>query len=372
MRLLQSNKKNTEDTEGHRGKGIRKLCYLLFFTFYLLIVPCSLLFANLSLDETLNELSQLSQNANAQFRWDPLLQDGVFHMGEHQGVFSAASRKGQTGYLLFNNRELFTVPLPYNENGSLVFPQDFVATLKNAFTRSFAHDASRFRISTIIIDPGHGGRDPGAVSRQMINGRTVQVMEKDIVLRTGLLLRDLLTRSFPDRNIMMTRETDVFLSLEQRSDMANAVPVRDNEAIIFVSIHANSAFNTNARGFEVWHITENHRRTLIDPSRHNYSPDIMAILNAMLEAEVTTESIMLANSILGGLEHEFGDSLPSRGRMARDWFVVRNSRMPAVLVELGFVSNQQDAILMTCEIGLQRFARALYNGIRNFIDIFER
>jgi len=154
--------------------------------------------------------------------------------------------------------------------------------------------------------------------------------------------------------------------------MANAVTVRDNEAIIFISIHANASVNSNARGYEAWHITSGYRRSLIDSSQHNFSPDITAILNAMLEEEYTTESILLADSILAGLGQVFGNSLPSRGRKANDWFVVRNSRMPAVLVELGFVSNRQDALLMTGDEGLQKYTRALYNGITNFIGIFER
>jgi N-acetylmuramoyl-L-alanine amidase len=170
----------------------------------------------------------------------------------------------------------------------------------------------------------------------------------------------------------MTRDSDIFRTLDYRADMANAVTVRENEAVIFISIHANWGANRNARGYEVWHITSGTRRSLITPSQHNYSSDITAILNAMLEEEYTTESIFLADSILQGLDRSFGNSMPSRGRKANDWFVVRNSRMPAVLVELGFLSNQQDLALMTGEEGLQKFTSSLYNGITNFIGIFER
>jgi N-acetylmuramoyl-L-alanine amidase len=92
----------------------------------------------------------------------------------------------------------------------------------------------------------------------------------------------------------------------------------------------------------------------------------------MLEEEFMTESIYLADYILQGLGQSFGNSMPSRGRKANDWFVVRNSRMPAVLVELGFLSNQQDLAFMTGEEGLQKFTSSLYNGIANFIGIFER
>jgi len=347
----------------------RKHIRLIFILCSLFVIPS---LYSLTLDETINTLSGISKYESTQFRWDPLLQNGVFNIGDHFGTFSTTAVKGETGFLVFNNRELFNVPLPYNDNGKLEFPENFVITLKDAFTKSFENDASRFRVTTIIIDPGHGGKDPGAVSKQTINGKTIQVAEKDIVLKTGQSLRDLLNQSYPDKKIIMTRDTDVYLTLDQRAEMANAVTVKDNEAVIFISIHANSSVNSSARGYEVWHITSKYRRSLLDSSKHNYSPDISKILNAMMEEEFTTQSITLANSILDGLGQELGKSVPSRGRKAEDWFVVRNSRMPAVLVELGFVSNQNDAVLMTGEEGLQKLTSALYNGIKNSIGIFER
>ena len=347
-------------------KSILKLLLVLCL---LLPIPNSL--RALSLDETLSALASVSPN-EAQFRWDPLFRDGVFNMGGHSGAFSVAAKEGETGFLVINNRELFNVPLPYNDNGRLIFPEAFVDTLKNTFTRLHENDVSRFRVAAIIIDPGHGGKDSGAAGNITSGGKTTQIYEKDIVLKTGLALRDMLNRTYPDKKILMTRDKDVYLTLEQRADIANAVTVSENEAVIFISIHANWGANPNARGYEVWHITSGYRRKLIDPSQHNYSADITAILNAMLEEEFTTESILLADYILASLGQTFGGALPSRGRKANDWFVVRNSRMPAVLVELGFISNQQDASLMTSDEGLQKFTSSLYNGITDFIGIFER
>jgi len=348
---------------------------ILFFIFFLASVTSFFtahpVFA-LTLDETINKIKTISPNEQIQFRWDPLFRNGVFNMGDHSGAFSVAAKEGETGYLVFNNRELLNVPLPFNNNGRLDFPEDFVSALSNTFTRFHNDDASRFRIAAIIIDPGHGGRDSGAVGNVTVNGRTNQIYEKDIVLNVALALRDRLVQTYPDKRIIMTRDSDVFYTLEQRSDIANAVTVKDNEAVIFISIHANASVNRNARGYEVWHITSDYRRTLIKPSQHNYSADITAILNAMMEEEFTTESILLADSILRGFSNIFGNTLPSRGRKANDWFVVRNSRMPAVLVELGFVSNQQDVILMTSGEGLKQLTGSLYNGITNFIGIFER
>jgi N-acetylmuramoyl-L-alanine amidase len=343
--------------------------FKLFFVFFFLF---SASLFSLSLDDTLNALDSISQSQKAQFRWDPLFRDGWFNFGDHYGAFYTAAREGETGFLLFDNRELFTVPLPYNENGRLVFPQNFVTTLKNTFTRLYENDNSKFHIASIIIDPGHGGRDPGAVGSITNNGKTTEIYEKDIVLKTALQLKELLVQAYPDKNILMTRDSDIYRTLDYRSDMANAVNVAENEAVIFISIHANYASNTSVSGYEVWHITSGSRRPLIDSSQYNYSPDIIAILNAMLEEEYTTESFLLADSILMSLGQIFGSSLPSRGRKANDWFVVRNSRMPAVLVELGFISNPHDAALMTSSDGLQKLSLSLYNGIANFIGIFER
>ena len=343
----------------------------MFFISCLLVARLAALSA-LSIDETLSALSNISQNDKARFRWDPMFQTGAFYLGSHNGTFFVAEREGQTGFLLINNRELFDVPMPYGDNGNLVFPEAFVETLKNTFTRLRENDASRFRVAAIVIDPGHGGRDAGAAGNKIINGKTTAVYEKDVVLKTALLLKELLTSAYPDKRVLMTRETDTYLTLDQRADMANAVNVADNEAVIFISIHANWGANSNARGFEVWHITSGYRRKLINPSGNNFPTDITAILNAMLEEEYTTESILLTNFILSNLGETFGDSLPSRGPKANDWFVVRNSRMPAVLVELGFLSNKQDMELMTSDEGLRKFSHSLYNGVKDFIGIFER
>jgi N-acetylmuramoyl-L-alanine amidase len=172
--------------------------------------------------------------------------------------------------------------------------------------------------------------------------------------------------------VLLTREGDTYPSLEDRVALANAVPLGENEAIVFISVHANASFNKNARGYEVWYLSPEYRRTVIDPSPRGNSADIMTIYNAMLEEEFTTESIIMAQSILEGFKEELGSLLPSRGIKAEDWFVVRNARMPSVLVELGFVTNEEDARLMTGEAYLRKFSDALYKGITGFIALFER
>ncbi len=99
--------------------------------------------------------------------------------------------------------------------------------------------------------------------------------------------------------------------------------------------------------------------------------DIAPILNVMLEEEFTTESILLARDIMDGLNTNIGTESPNRGVRAEEWFVVRNARMPSVLVETGFVTNPEEASLLSSEDYLRRLSDGIYTGIVNFVQYFE-
>ena len=260
---------------------------------------------------------------------------------------------------------------PYTRRGKLVTAMIFFLTAL-LHTPLYAQGASNFRIAAIIIDPGHGGRDPGAVSEHVINGRRQRIQEKDITLNASIMLRDMLARTYPGRRILMTREHDVMTSLEERSGIANAIPSGRNEAVIFISIHTNFASNQNIRGFEVWYLNPEYRRTVLDESEFSDSPELRSIMNLLAEEVFTVESIRLAQSMLDSLSAAMGNSIPSRGIKAEEFFVVRHSHMPAVLVELGFISNRDDAILMTSDAGLRRMVDAIHKGIVDFVTAFER
>ena len=325
----------------------------------------------LTLDETFNVLYSLD-NRRGEFRWDPFFQEGSFAIGGHYGIFSTSLQPGQNGFLMINNRDIYPVPLPFINNGELVFPEPFVNTAREAFQRSISENSSFYRIAAIIIDPGHGGRDTGAAREQVINGRRQMVNEKDITLNASKMLRDMLVRTYPDKRILMTRERDITMSLEERTLIANSVPIRRNEAIIYISIHANAAHNTNARGFEVWYLNPEHRRTVLDDTHFPDFPELRQIMNMLTEEAFTAESIRIAQSILDSLQDAMGGVMPSRGLKAEEFFVVRRSHMPAVLVELGFVSNVEDVTLMTNDADLRRMVHAVYKGIVDFVSAFER
>jgi N-acetylmuramoyl-L-alanine amidase len=327
----------------------------------------------LSLDEALAGFAALpeARNQRAEFRWDPFFQGGAFSLGGHVLSFYAGEA-GEAGPAMLDGRETFDAPLPYSDRGSLAFPEAFVTAAKNAFSRSFEDESSRYRIAAIIVDPGHGGKDAGAVGNFVINGKAAKSVEKDITLKVSRELHRLLSRAYSDKRVMLTREGDTYPTLENRVAIANSVALRDNEAIIFISIHANASFNKQARGYEVWYLSPDYRRSVIDKSKFADSAEVLPILNAMLEEEFTTESIMMAKSILDRFGEAVGNRIPSRGIKAEEWFVVRNARMPSVLVELGFVTNEADARLMADEGYLKQAAEALYKGIADFVITFER
>lgn len=173
----------------------------------------------------------------------------------------------------------------------------------------------------IVIDAGHGDHDPGAVS----NG----VREKDIVLDVALRVETLLKNAGAD--VLMTRSNDSFLSLEERTKFAN-----NNQADAFVSIHANAATNTSANGTETyWDKT-----------------------NAAAESEE------LAKSIQEKLIEKLGTN--DRGVRQSGFYVIKNTKMPSVLVELGFVTNPEEAKKLADNTFRQKAAEAIYEGIVEF------
>jgi len=154
--------------------------------------------------------------------------------------------------------------------------------------------------------------------------------------------------------------------------MGNDVQLGINEAIIYVSIHANASFNKSASGYEVWYLNPEYRRTVVDSKKaEGVDKHVLPILNAMLEEEYTTESVFLAKSILGGVTKSIGDLSIDRGIREEEWFVVRNAKMPSVLVEVGFVTNEAEARMLSDPEHLRKLADGIYNGVVDFVDYFE-
>lgn len=217
------------------------------------------------------------------------------------------------------------------------------------------------KIKTIVIDPGHGGKDPGAVYNKL--------KEKDIVLEIAKYLRDYLKQD-PSLKIHMTRDTDIFIPLEERTAIANKL-----KADIFVSVHANAAKNTKASGIEtfVFNVT-NDRAALEVAALENQATtksisDLQGILKDILKYSKLEESLSLAGSVQNRTAAAAGLAKNKNlGVKQAPFYVLVGARMPSILVETGFVSNKEEADRLRSSAYRKKIAKGIYDGIREYIE----
>ncbi len=306
-----------------------------------------------------------AKKAGMAFYWDPLTLSGVIEKNGRSISFKA----GDT-FFLQDYKTVVSENSPSLEDGKLLATQSFFNMAENFFKTQ--GNESTYKIGAILIDPGHGGKDPGASSTYTVDGKKVSVVEKDVNLNVGLKLRDYLKKAYPDKNIIMTRSTDVYLTLAQRTEIANSVKLLENEAILYVSVHVNANLNDKVTGYEVWYLSPGYRRQVLNAKTSNEDASILPILNSMTEEEYTTESILMAKFIMNGISSQVGDLSPSRGIKEEEWFVCRNSKMPSVLIEMGFLTNRTEGLLLKDENYLQKLSLGIYNGLDEFVSNFER
>ena len=313
-----------------------------------------------------NDISLMdsSKKNGITFYWDSLAETGMLEKNGHQLTF----RKNEQIVILDSVRMSVT-DAPELKNNKIYVSQKFMNDAEILFKED---NSTMFKVGAILIDAGHGGKDPGALKTYKINGKDVTIQEKDINLKVAKLLGERLKTAYPDKQIILTRDKDVYLTLQERTEIANNVKVKENEAVLFISIHVNSSLNKTSSGYEVWYLSPGYRRTVLDKSAAGDDSSLFPILNSMLEEEYTTESIMIAKFIMDGLQSQIGNESKARGIKAEEWFVVKNSNMPSVLIELGFVSNEKEALLLNDTTYLKKAALGIYNGIGAFITHFER
>lgn len=297
--------------------------------------------------------------------WDTLSDTGYLEKNGQHIVF-----KADENFILLNSSKVYYADAPVISDGKILVTKSFIDELDDYFSQD-QENSSNLRIGAILIDPGHGGKDPGANQVHKIKGKNVTVREKDINLTVGNMLCSMLKKAYPDKRIIMTRSTDNFLTLQERTEIANNVKLGENEAVLYISVHVNASLDKKAKGFEVWYLTPGYRRTVLDKNTTN-NPELFKILNEMMEEEYTTESILIAKFIMDGLSSQIGSKTISRGIKAEEWFVVKNSKMPSVLVELGFLTNYEEACNLNDNAYLQKSALGIYNGISAFVTHFER
>ena len=327
----------------------------------MLLCLCNVYAENMKLSEWIDKNS-------SGFRWDPIRKTGEILYDD-----SVYSFKLDKKWLVKNYREKYIIEPLYMKGVDIYITGEaekiILGTDEKAATET---DHQGHRIAAILIDPGHGGKDSGAIGRHRVNNKPLVINEKDVVLDISKKLYKRLKSRYKDKRILLTRNDDSYPDLESRVEMANNIKLKDNEAVIYISIHANASFNVKAKGFEVWYLPPDYRRELIDEkSVDKGNEEIIPILNTMLEEEYTLESILLARNIINNLEKSTEGKAVNRGLKEETWFVVRNAKMPSVLIEVGFVSNKEEAVLLNSDAYLKKLTDGIYNGIENFIENIE-
>lgn len=220
---------------------------------------------------------------------------------------------------------------------------------------------------TIVIDPGHGGKDPGA----MDNG----VKEKDVNLAVGLELQRALTAK--GYNVIMTRATDIYLKLQERTDIAN-----NAKADLFVSVHVNALPSKKSMtGFEIYIMalpTDKDAMNLAKIENREYvegkgmdtenvdrkTEMLLRILGDLQQNNKISESTDFAAMLYNA---GVRSGLPMRRVAQAPFFVLRGAGMPAVLLEIGFVTNANESQLLMTQPYQQKIASAMSEGIANYI-----
>ncbi|MCR5123734.1 MAG: N-acetylmuramoyl-L-alanine amidase [Treponema sp.] len=330
-----------------------------FFTSFLLFFSMFCV----SAASTVNLLKE-SEKLGFSVLWDSLSGSGILEKAGHQISFHTGDP-----FVIHDFSKLVISDSPELKNGVLYVSPKFMDDVKDFFKDESEQRA--MRIGAILIDPGHGGKDPGAIGVHKIGGKVVTVNEKEITLKTSKMVYEKLKKAYPDKQILMTRSRDTTVSLEDRTKIANSVKLNPDEAILYISIHANSHADKNVRGYEVWYLSPDYRRTVIAPDDEE-DENLATIMNSMMEEEYTLESVLISQFILNGLKEQIGASSHNRGIKTEEWFVVRNSNMPAVLIELGFVSNESEAKNLMDSTYLQKISLGIYNGISAFVAHFEQ
>jgi N-acetylmuramoyl-L-alanine amidase len=217
-------------------------------------------------------------------------------------------------------------------------------------------------VSRIVIDPGHGGHDPGASARGL--------GEAELVLDIALRLEGRLKSAQPGLEVVLTRREDQYVPLEALTTLANRL-----EADLFLSVHANASANTSARGVETYFLN-----FAADPEAESLAARenvvglaTMKQLDGLLEAIAANSKLDESHAFAQTVQTAILDTLrrvdpdvPDLGVKQSPFVVLIGARMPSILAEVSFLSNEQDAELLATESYRDLIADALFEGIMRY------
>jgi len=223
----------------------------------------------------------------------------------------------------------------------------------------------------VFIDPGHGGRDPGAIGH-------LGTLEKNITLKTSIMLKEAL-KKYININTLLSRDKDIYLSLKERTNLA-----KTNNADIFISIHADSSKNKKAKGISVFSLSDKasdkeakmlaKRENEVDNFLANKNkirdPIIFDTLIKMFQRKAMNDSSYLAKKILSNLEKT--KLAVNRGHRFAGFSVLKSYDIPSVLIEVGFLSNKQEEKKLLSTDYINELSNGLAVAVKNYFDTHKK
>lgn len=265
------------------------------------------------------------------------------------------------GNPFYNGASLQNKPKPQEGIKVASIPPSVVTDTKPSMAALSSKTAKR----VIVIDPGHGGRDPGAVSKDG------SLTEKEVTLRIAKKLKSHLEKSVPDLIVKLTREDDTFLSLKERTSIAN-----EANADLFVSIHCNGSDYASAAGVETFFLSQaSSRGAMRAAARENgislaKMNHLEATLIDLMMTSKKTESEKLAEIVHESLADDGNQKTKKardRGIKQAPFYVLMGAAMPSILVECAFISNMSDKNNLTNEKYITSIADRIAKGTKKYM-----
>ena len=248
----------------------------------------------------------------------------------------------------------------------------FLLLLFNLSNTSILSQTNSTNIKTIVIDPGHGGKDSGTLGTKRF-----KIYEKHVALAVSLKLGNYISEAFPDVKIIYTRDTDVFLELNERTEIANK-----SNADLFISIHCDGFTNPKPSGASVFVMGMSKLKANMDVAMRENSAIYLEdnyqqkydgfdpksaesyIVFSLMQNTYLNQSLKIAEEV----ESEFSirANRKSRGVKQAPFYVISRTNMPSILVECGFLTNPKEEEFLHSDLGQDYIASAIFRAFRSY------
>ena len=258
-----------------------------------------------------------------------------------------------------------------------VKPLFFLLLLFNLYNVNLLSQTNSTNIKTIVIDPGHGGKDSGTLGTKRF-----KIYEKHVALAVSLKLGNYIAEEFPDVKIIYTRNTDVFLELNERTEIANK-----SNADLFISIHCDGFTNPKPSGASVFVMGMSKLKANMDVAMRENSAIYLEdnyqqkydgfdpksaesyIVFSLMQNTYLNQSLQIAEEV----ENEFSTraNRKSRGVKQAPFYVISRTNMPSILVECGFLTNPKEEEFLHSDLGQDYIASAIFRAFRSYKQSIE-